>query len=417
MTKACCNKKPAFQYPNAKKGKVRLVAKANLTKKPIGQAAQAKAWKAVPYVKNAIQVRIDQLKYKRTLKDLLQADDMTIVKLLTEDGFLPDWSVMQCPWCNKGKVTGLQCWGSRRPQYRCRRLACHKFILPEHLHPIFTSTRGPEGHSLGVQASALLLRLANVQLSAIHILLGINHKALERMSRNLDLVRKNYVEEKQQTMSFGGKAKTWTQVEADEAVFDKFLVPAEEAPTPTQAMKWEQWLGLVARGRPSSLVLLRLSPVMTKKRAPGPGAVRKDEWCHIAEAWLKNKRVILHTDSARSYRTRMPGLLHDSVVHQKKKVRRAGKWVWQQPTCVRLVTHKLPCGKKIQVKAGTQIVDRAWKFLKQRVKVNQHAKCGSVRLQAMMRSAQYEYWHRGCDLWLSTGELMTWYMRKIAVSS
>ena len=138
--------------------------------------------------------------------------------------------------------------------------------------PIFTSTRGPEGHSLGVQASALLLRLANVQLSAIHILLGINHKALERMSRNLDLVRKNYVEQKQQTMSVDGKAKTWTQVEADEAVFDKYLVPAEEAPTPTQAMKWEQWLGLVARGRPSSLVLLRFSPVMTKKRAPGPGA-------------------------------------------------------------------------------------------------------------------------------------------------
>ena len=152
------------------------------------------------------------------------------------------------------------------------------------------------------------MRLAGVPLSSIHILLDMNHKALERMEKNLAFVRKAYVEHCQKSMSFGtGKGKEWTEVEADEAVFDKFLLPAEDAEVQKKPMRWEQWLGMVARGKPSSLVLIRLPSTATCKRAPGPGAVKKESWLKVANTWLKNRNIILHTDSARSYKAKIAG--------------------------------------------------------------------------------------------------------------
>ena len=124
--------------------------------------------------------------------------------------------------------------------------------------------------------------------------------------------------------------------------------------------------------------------------------MRKENWAKIASKWLKDRSIILHTDSARSYRTKIRGVLHDAVVHQKKKkVLRGGKKVWKPPTFVRLAKHKLPNGRKITVKAGTQVIDRAWRFLKERVKINQNTKTGSHQLTAKIRAAQYEYWQRG----------------------
>ena len=40
-------------------------------------------------------------------------------------------------------------------------------------------------------------------------------------------------------------------------------------------MIWEPWAGLVERGRLESLKLFKLKPAMTKRRAPGPGAITK----------------------------------------------------------------------------------------------------------------------------------------------
>ena len=234
------------------------------------------------------------------------------------------------------------------------------------------------------------------------------------MEKNLALTRKSYVESEQAHMVLGtGKGTKWTEIEADEAVFDKCLIAAEDVSHPSRTMKWDQWLGMVPRGKPSSLVLFRLRSLTTHKRAPGPGAVRKDDWVKIANAWLKDRSIILHTDSARSYRTKIRGVLHDAVIHQKKRIFHGGKWVWKSPTFVCLAKHKLPNGRKITVKAGTQVIDRAWRFLKDRVKINQNAKTGSTQLAAKIRAAQYEYWQRGSDMWASTGTLLTWYMSTI----
>ena len=371
MGKQLIKKRPSSFFPAAKKGKTRFLLKNNLTKTPVSNKALTKKWRETPYVKNPVNFRLDRLKWKRNLKDFIGADEDKMVKILTEDGFLPDWTRMTCPFCNKGAVSGLHSRDQLTPRYRCRRKACQKFILPQHLHPFFTSVMGPEGHSLAVQASALLLRLAGVPLSSIHLLLDINHKALEKMEKNLALTRKSYVESEQAHMVLGtGKGTKWTEIEADEAVFDKCLIAAEDVSHPSRTMKWDQWLGMVPRGKPSSLVLFRLRSLTTHKRAPGPGAVRKDDWVKIANAWLKDRSIILHTDSARSYRTKIRGVLHDAVIHQKKRIFHGGKWVWKSPTFVRLAKHKLPNGRKITVKAGTQVIDRAWRFLKDRVKIN-----------------------------------------------
>ena len=49
-----------------------------------------------------------------------------------------------------------------------------------------------------------------------------------------------------------------------------------------------------------------------------------------------------------------------TVSRTKSLFKIGGKYVWQVPTFVKLSTHKLPIGKTIRRKAGTQIVDRAW---------------------------------------------------------
>ena len=128
----------------------------------------------------------------------------------------------------------------------------------------------------------------------------------------------------------------------------------------------------------------------------------------LADKWLRNKQVVLHTDAAKSYRMKVAGIIHDNVVHQRKKVKVKGVWKWQLPKYVRLVSHSIPGSKKkMTVKAGTQVIDRAWRFLKERIVLNQSCKVGTARLRAKVRSAQYEYWHRNEDLWLCTGESYT----------
>ena len=59
-----------------------------------------------------------------------------------------------------------------------------------------------------------------------------------------------------------------------------------------------------------------------------------------------------------------------------------------------------------------QVIDRTWRFLKDRVQINQNCRAGSAALRAKLRSAQYEYGHRNQDLWVATGALCSWEMTK-----
>jgi hypothetical protein len=164
----------------------------------------------------------------------------------------------------------------------------------------------------------------------------------------------------------------------------------------------------VERGAPKTLVLNRLNPIMTKRRSPGPGPIKKTDWQPVAKKLLTNKKVILHTDGAKSYRLKtshVDGIIHDWVVHKKKKKMVRGKAVWIRPKYVQLFQHKLPCGKVIRAKGGTQIIDRVWSFLRDHIG-KRTCKVQSTPMRNRIRSAQWCYWHRGEDLWLETGKML-----------
>lgn len=400
-------------FPAPKKGKGRMVLK-----RPASQ--KTKAWKDVPYTRSTTQVgprglRMEQTKWKRSLPEILHATDKGIIQMLMQDGLLWDWRGQTCPRCERGKLSGWVTQPKRPlPKVRCNSKNCRAYLNAHHLHPLFSEGDGVASSSLQTQAALLLLKLNNIQNPTIHRLLHLNHKAIEDMDRRLVMVRKQYVEEKEKDIVFGNGA-AWQDVEADESTFDKKNVTgcAEliNAKTP---IVWEQWCGIVQRGKPETLVLHRLKPVHTEARAPGPGAVRKVEWRPLADRWLKGRKVVLHTDSAKSYRVKVTGVLHDRVVHCKKRVKVRGKWKWQAPRYTKVVDHKVPgTNKKLRVKAGTQVIDRCWRYLKDRLSLNQNTKAGSQLLKGKLRSAQYQYWNKNADMWLATGALCQWAMKRL----
>ncbi|OLP77238.1 hypothetical protein AK812_SmicGene42719 [Symbiodinium microadriaticum] len=112
--------------------------------------------------------------------------------------------------------------------------------------------------------------------------------------------------------------------------------------------------------------------------------------CNASLPAGQDKQVLLHTDSACAYKAKTRGVLHASVVHGPQEAPGVGRW-----------------------KVGTQVVDRAWKFIKSRLTLNQNSKVGSTVLISEVRSAQFEYWHRGRDMWERTGELLSWHVSQI----
>ena len=85
-----------------------------------------------------------------------------------------------------------------------------------------------------------------------------------------------------------------------------------------------------------------------------------------------------------------------------RKVFAQGKAVWLKPRHVGLVKHTLPSGRKLRVKSGTQVIDRAWGFLKKLVGPVSTSP-GSPALVRKIRAAQFAYWSRGQSLWARTG--------------
>lgn len=390
--------RPASHAFVAKRGKLRRVQKKPVAKKTMD-------YKKIPYVRGgrdlpARGVRMERSSWKRSLPELLSASNAEIVAMLQQDGLLPEWRGKVCPHCWKGKLSSTTRY--EMPHYRCTSNKCGKFVVPHYLHPLFQVSSGYTRKSLQLQAAILLLRLTGVKSAAARLLFRVNHKMYDDLGKRLERLRKCHVESKEKEITFGN-CRTWTDVEVDEATFGRCSQPGKGK----KCVLWEQWSGLLQRGKPKTLVLNKLKPMMTVKRAPGPGAIRKVDWKPLGMKHLQDRKIVLHSDSARSYKLKLSGVVHDAVVHCKKRVKVNGKYRWVKPKYTRVTCHKLPGGKKLKVKAGTQHIDRAWRFLKDRLPVNQSLLPGSCALRAKIRSAQYEYWHRGDDLWLGTGELVT----------
>ena len=140
-------KRPAWSFRSPKKGKLRTFLTQKLTKKPASKLTTPQAWQAVPYRRSGDSApKVDRLKWKRTFQYLTPRSEKEAVDVLTRVSV--SWEGATCPFCSTAKVGPLAMRAGELPRYRCRRKQCQRFITPQHLHPLFTATRGPEGHSL-----------------------------------------------------------------------------------------------------------------------------------------------------------------------------------------------------------------------------------------------------------------------------
>ena len=80
----------------------------------------------------------------------------------------------------------------------------------------------------------------------------ISENFIKDMSKRLDVCRQAYVLKHETKIIFGAKnnGKNWYDVEADEVDLGKELQSNNK-------VAWQQWAGIVERGRPASLVLFR----------------------------------------------------------------------------------------------------------------------------------------------------------------
>ncbi|CAK0903901.1 unnamed protein product, partial [Prorocentrum cordatum] len=132
---------------------------------------------------------------------------------------------------------------------------------------------------------------------------------------------------------------------------------------------------------------------------------RRRDWKQIARKHLENTNVVLHTDGARAYKMRIPGAIHDNVVHCKKKTIITRKTIWVKPKYSETKKHILPDGQNIVVRTSTQIIDRFWSHLRTHLGGLAH-KVNNISMWRRVRSAQWTYWEKGQGLWVRTGEML-----------
>ena len=388
--------------PAPKRGKARAVMKSNVKKKP------ASAYQDVPYVRHGratVKSRPERSSWEMTLTSLMAASESELIAMLLKDGFLVDLEGTECSSCQLAKLGKLQDYAGKGLRHRCKAKSCQRYVLPYADHPIFSTGTGKGAAALKPQANVLFCAVAGVPASTRHVLTGCSHKLIEAIYARLDDARKRFVEREEGNIVYG-KGKAWKDVEADEVDVRRRDLGVSEGDGKNTVV-WEQWAGVVKRGSARTLMLFRLNPKRATRRAPGPGPIRKEEWRNFAQKHLKGRRVVLHTDGARSYQLRVAGVLHDHVVHMKKRcVSADGEATWISPKFVKVFTHELPEGGRVDVKGGTQVIDRFWEHLRAHLK-HRASPPGSEALERRIRSAQWTYWNKGEDLWAKTGEMLT----------
>ena len=82
------------------------------------------------------------------------------------------------------------------------------------------------------------------------------------------------------------------------------------------------------------------------------------------------------------------------------------------PNYVKVTTHKT-----LKTKAGTQILDRAWRYIKDRLSLNQSTGAGSKLIRAQIQGAQFQYWMKNEDPWTATCLLSQFIMKKFMKSA
>lgn len=371
-----------------------------------GRKKPCKKAEKIPYVRHSDNPQPFNKKKKgqsRSIQKLCAMNGRALVRLLREDGFLQKWEGKPCPRCGQGVMGSLKFDSNKKTWgHRCSKRGCQTRLQVHAFHPIFSVGHADKQTPLGIQAAILACAIAGVPASCVPSILDVAWKTVHGIYTALDTARARHVKMKGSQIVFGAKRK-WADVEADEVDLGKEDFMQHGATH--KKVRWEQWGGMVERGRPHTLRLYRLKPTLTRQRAPGPGPISRRDWTPIAQKCLTNRNVILHTDGARAYKLKLPGMLHDNVVHQKKRVKMNGKYTWMKPHYTKVCQHKLPDGQVLKVLAGTQVIDRFWGTLRKGLKYISR-KPGSALLERKIRSMQWVYWHRGQNLWQATSAML-----------
>ena len=375
-------------FPAPKRGKNRMVLTAKSS-----QVTKRTVHQKVSYTRHGVRPatsRNARCRWSTTLEDILQFSEKDAIKHCQTIRLLEKKKGTTCPYCKKGTLGALTMrkdGGRKSYMHRCNHKGCQRRVLPHSGHPIFTTGDGQGFVSCKSQCAALfLLQTGASMVTCGRILNSFGESHFRAMRKNISRQRALYVQRRQKTMLFGNR-RTWKDCEADETVFRTFT---DHESSPDECTAWEQWAGIVERGNHASLVLQRTKSAMTKSRAPGPGAITKLDWLPMAQRFLLKRKVILHTDRAKSYNLKVQGVLHESVRNCKKRVKIGGKWVWRNPVYVKTRTHILPDGRKLNTKGGTQVIDRAWRFFRKHLEAV-NAKPGTRALADAVRSAQWLY--------------------------
>ena len=148
-------------------------------------------------------------------------------------------------------------------------------------------------HSTICQTAILYNLCIGISKVHTHQQLGISHATIERCGLRFEQHIEKQVVHRQEAIKLG-EGMHWADVECDEVTLSRRHVDADH-------VVWAQYLGLVQRSRPESLILVRLPDRTTGIRAPGPGPLRKRDWEPIFNRYIRGRNIILHTDSARAY--------------------------------------------------------------------------------------------------------------------
>ena len=243
-------KKPAaFQTCTPKRGKARMAMK--VAKKPSG----AHKMPFVPYVRHGqktVTSRPVKMQISCALKDIYTASASKLIRMLTQSGRLRDWAGEQCPWCATGRLGPLRRVPGRGDVHRCNRKGCQQFVTPQHNHPVFKAGWGNASALLSDKAAVCMCAAWGLSQAKCHQVTGHSSKLIENAYLRLDEARMKYVLKKERTIRFGS-VEEWNDIEADEVDLGK-----EDDWRKTDKQKpvqWEQWGGIVERGRPHTLVL------------------------------------------------------------------------------------------------------------------------------------------------------------------
>ena len=268
--------------------------KARALRRPIGKKVLKKP--TTKYTRRSIKSKA-VTRWCMDIPYIMGATERQLFRKVRSIGLLPRSTT--CPRCHGGVKNFKE---NMQYQGRCSCRGCQLMISWFASHPFLCSG----GRSLRLKLSMMVNILLGATYRSSTLQLSISQSNMQLMLLAIRLHISNYIVHQQEYIEYGRCGNHWPDVEVDEMTIGKWAAKDDK-------IGWHNYVGLVQRGRPESLVIYRLPDRITQKRAPGPGPIRLSDWKPIARKHLSDRGVILHSDSARAYSWAMPRVQHTKV--------------------------------------------------------------------------------------------------------